>query len=140
MRCDVDGLDSLIDDIKSLDNDTENVVDEMLEAAGTVMEDAWKEEVKRRKFVLSGSMRDSVKSKINRKKRYVETYPTGKAKYKSKNASWETLNAKKAYVLHHGKKGQKATYFVNDIQEQGGIKAQIAMRNVLDEHLKKKGM
>lgn len=140
MKCDIEGLDSIIDDLKAIEEDTEAIAEEMLEAAGAVMEEAWKEEVTRRKFVLSGSMRDCVKSKVHLKKRYVDTYPTGKAKYKSKNASWETLNAKKAFILHHGKKGQKATYFVNDIQEQGGIKAQVAMRNVLDEHLKKKGM
>lgn len=140
MKYDIEGLDGLIDDLKAIGEDTENVVDEMLEAAGTVMEEAWKEEIAKRKFVLSGSMRNSVKSKINRKKRHVDTYPTGKAKYKSKNASWETLDAKKAFILHHGKKGRKATYFVNDIQEQGGIKAQVAMGDVLDKHLKKKGM
>ena len=133
MKCDIEGLDSIIDDLKAIGEDTEAIAEEMLEAAGEVMEEAWKEEVTRRKFVLSGSMRDSVKSKVHLKKRYVETYPQKKDKK-------GTSNATKAFVLHHGKKGQKATYFVNDIQEQGGIKAQVAMRDVLDKHLKEKGM
>ena len=133
MKCDIEGLDSIIDDLKAIEEDTEAIAEEMLKAAGEVMEEAWKEEVTRRKFVLSGSMRDSVKSKVHLKKRYVETYPQKKDKK-------GTSNATKAFVLHHGKKGQKATYFVNDIQEQGGIKAQVAMRDVLDKHLKEKGM
>lgn len=139
MKCDIEGLDSIIDDLKAIEEDTEAIAEEMLEAAGEVMEEAWKEEVTRRKFILSGSMRDSVKSKVLLKKRYVETYPQKKDKK-------GTSNATKAFVLHHGrgKGGSKgairATYFVNDIQEQGGAKAQVAMRDVLDKHLKEKGM
>lgn len=52
-----------------------------------------------------------------------------------------TSNAEKAFVLHHGRDGAiKATYFVNDVLEDGNIKAHAAMHNVLDKHLKEKGL
>lgn len=49
-------------------------------------------------------------------------------------------NAQKAYVLHHGKKGLKASYFVDDILAHSGGKAGDAMRQILDRHIQKKGL
>lgn len=139
MKCDIEGLDSIIDDLKAIEEDTEAIAEEMLEAAGSVMEEEWKAKIRGYGFMDTKSMMDNVQSTISKKQRYVDTYPRKKDKK-------GTSNATKAFVLHHGrgKGGSKgaihATYFVNDIQEQGGIKAQVAMRNVLDKHLKKKGM
>lgn len=134
MRCDVNGLDDIIADLEKIADDVEEIANEMLDAAAEVMEESWRDEIERRGFVDTGSMRDNVKSKINRKSRTVDTYPQKKDKK-------GTSNAAKAFILHHGKKGhQKATYFVNDILEDGSTKAQIAMRKVLDKHLEEKGM
>lgn len=141
MRCDVDGLDDIIADLKSFGDESENMAEEMLSVAGEAMEDVWQEEIVRRGFVQTGQMKRSVESKKNKRYRWVETYPMGEAEYKSKHSTWTTSNAEKAYILHHGKAGHlRATYFVNDIQEKGGMKAHTAMQQVLDKKLKEKGL
>lgn len=134
MRCDVDGLDDIIADLKRFGDESEDMAEEMLETAGEIMEDTWREEIERRGLVDTGSMRDNVKSAVNSNKSNVDTYP----RKKDKNG---TSNAEKAFVLHHGKAGHlRATYFVNDIQEKGGMKAHTAMQQVLDKKLKEKGL
>lgn len=139
MRCDVDGLDDIIKDMQRLADDTENIADEMLDVAADAMKTSWREEIDRRELVDTGSMRNNVQSNISRKSRTVDTYPQKKDK---KGVS----NATKAFVLHHGRDSStgrgavKATYFVDDILEDGSIKAQIVMRDVLDKHLKEKGL
>lgn len=146
MRCEVEGLSDIISDLAKLADDSEDIADEMLDAAAVAMEESWRDEIERRGFVDTGQMKKSVTSKINKKHRRVDTYPTGEAEYHSKNSSWKTSNAAKAFILHHGRDSGtgmgaiKATYFVNDVLEEGGIKAQIAMRDVLSKHLKKKGL
>ncbi len=134
MRCDVDGLDDIIADLKRFGDESEDMAEEMLETAGEVMEDEWREEIERRGLVDTGSMRDSVKTTVNKGKKTADTYPRKKDKK-------GTSNAAKAFIAHHGKAGhQKATYFVNDIQEKGGARAHAAMQQVLDKKLKEKGL
>ena len=134
MKCNVTGLDDLIHDLDALADDTEEIAEEMLEAAADVMEESWRDVIKRYGLIDSGSMHDNVKSTVNTKKKRVDTYPRKKDKK-------GTQNAVKAFVLHHGKAGNiKATYFVNDVQEEGATKAHVSMRAVLEKHLKQKGL
>lgn len=139
MRCEISGLNDIISDLEKLADDTESIADEMLDVAAEVMESSWRDEIERRGLIDTGSMRDNVKSKINRKNRVVDTYP-------QKKDEKGTSNATKAFILHHGRDSGtgdgaiRATYFVNDVLENGNIKAQVAMREVLDKHLKEKGL
>lgn len=139
MRCEISGLNDIISDLEKLADDTENIADEMLDAAAEVMKTSWRDEIERRGLVDTGSMRNNVQSTISRKNRTVDTYPQKKDKK-------GTSNATKAFVLHHGRDSStgdgaiKATYFVNDVLEDGSIKAQGVMHDVLDKHLKEKGL
>jgi hypothetical protein len=136
-----EALDALIQDLAALGDDTEEIACEMLDAGGAVLKQGWEDEIKRRGYIRTGQMQHSIAYKTNKRKRMVEAYPTGKAKYKNQNGNIRAVsNAQKAYVLHHGKKGLKASYFVDDILAHSGGKAGDAMRQILDRHIQKKGL
>ena len=112
--------------------------------AGEELEEEWKEQINRQGFVKTGAMQDHVSSKYNYKAKTVITYPKGKSK---SGGGKPTNNAVKAYVLHHGREpnskgngGIKASYFVDDVRDNGEKRAATAMNKVVDDFLKGKGL
>nr|DAK56626.1 MAG TPA: putative tail-component [Caudoviricetes sp.] len=144
LNMDVSGLAELIQDLKSAGDDVEELEKDMLNAAGEELEEEWKEQINRHGFVKTGAMQDHVSSKYNYKAKTVITYPKGKSK---SGGGKPTSNAVKAYVLHHGREpnskgngGIKASYFVDDVRDNGEKRAATAMNKVVDDFLKGKGL
>lgn len=149
VSAEISGIDDLIKDIKELGDDIDEVADRMLDAGAEVLEDEWRQTIRRKGYVKTGAMRDSIGTKKNKKKKTADVFPQGSQKIVTKTKGVKKVsNATKAYVLHHGRKSNpktgrdaiKASYFVTEIQQKGGIRAKVAMEEILDEELKKKGM
>lgn len=137
-------LSDIIGNLEGLEKNIGEIQDEMLEAAGTEFEKAWKNGIERHEHVNSegdikqgyvdtGDMRDSVKFKVSKKNKTVTIAPTGKDRKGVRNAL-------KAFVLHYGSTKIAGDRFVDDVEEKGEDAAIDAMMEVYNEELNKKGV
>lgn len=128
------GIDALAADLKKLGNDIENIEEEMLDAGAEVYVDEWKKGIEAAGHVDTGDMRDSVTAapgKKNKKSR--EILPRGKDRK-------GTENNMKAFRTHYGTQSKPGDRFVDKIEDAAEPKATAAMQDILNAHLKKKGL
>lgn len=130
---DTSNLSELIKNLDGLEKSVDDIQCEMLEAAGTEFETAWKNGIRQSGHVDTGDMLNSVKAKVSKKTKKVTIAPTGKDRH-------GVINAKKAFVLHYGKSGILGDRFVDDIEEKGKEAAIGVMLDVYHAELKKKGV
>lgn len=134
MNSRVEGADELLRDLRKLGNEMDAVHREMLKAGGEVMADSWRQEIERRGFVKSGSMRDNVRYKLK----------SGKGKsLRAEVSSYGTdgrgmSNGTKAFYLHYGtSRGIKPSHWIDAAEQDADPKVQAAMRERLDAALTK---
>lgn len=136
-KLNVQGLDEVVEQMKNMGQLSGRVADEMLQAGGEVMTDAWKDAIRRHGHVRTGTMLTGVKpTKVKNigsgKELYV--YPQG---YDRNNRKKPTRNAEKAFVLHYGRSNMSGTHFVDAAEAEGGPKAADAMMGRWDEFIEK---
>lgn len=126
-------LSELINNLDGLEKSIDDIQYDMLEAAGTEFEEAWKNGIRQGGHVDTGDMLNSVKAKVSRKAKTVTIAPTGKDRH-------GTRNAKKAFILHYGNSTIYGDRFVDDVEEKGTEAAIGVMLDIYNAELKKKGV
>lgn len=132
MNSKVTGADGFIRDLQKLGAEMDQVKRAMLRAGGAEMAEAWRQEIDRRGFVLSGAMKNQVTYKLK----------TGKGKsLRAEVSSYGDdgrgmSNGTKAFYLHYGtSRGIKASHWIDAAEQAADQKVQAAMRGVLDTAL-----
>lgn len=144
------GFSDLLKDLQGLADDTENIVEGMLDAGADVAVEAWRDGIQqeehkirasdgkgyvnKRGYVDTGDMLQSVGRASNtRKKNTAEIYPQGKDRK-------GVRNAEKAFILNYGTSSYQGSRFVEDLEEKASPDIYAAMGNVMDDALKKHGL
>lgn len=129
------GMDDLQKKLATLSKDIEvELADKMLDAGAEVAINVWKDEIKMHDHIETGDMINSVGvTKQTKKGSIREIYPLGRDRRGKRNAF-------KAFVLHYGWKGHPGDLFVDDIEVMLNKSARPAMKKVLDDYFKSKGL
>lgn len=127
------GLNELINNLSSFAEDFSEMEDEILNEAGEIFVDEWKDGIARFGHVDTGDMQKSVKAKRSKKDASVEIYPHGKDRH-------GVRNAQKAFILHYGSSTIDGDRFVDDIEDKGEEKVVKAAEEIYYDTLKKKGL
>lgn len=129
------GLDELITEMENMWEQAEPVFNEMLEIAADESEKAWKDAIEKHNLVQSGQMLASVKADLNKRAagglKIATTYPRGMDTRRVRNAL-------KAFVNHYGSRRNKATYFVDDAEQEIADKVPDLLHKRWNEHLEGK--
>lgn len=127
------GLNKLINNLSNFAEDFSEMEDKILDEAGEIFVEEWKEGIEQFGHVDTGDMQKSVKAKRSKKDASVEIYPHGKDRH-------GVRNAQKAAILHYGSSSIKGDRFVDDIEEKGEEKAVEAAEEIYYDTLEKKGL
>lgn len=130
-RFDTNGLDEIIQEMERMGEDTGAVAEEMVAAAGEEVRNAWKQVAEARGLRDTGAMIDSIGAgPVTRAGSilYCDIYPQGKD-------AKGVRNAEKAFILHYGKHGYPATYWVDEADEKSGEPVQARIEAIWDRFL-----
>lgn len=127
------GLNELINNLSNFAEDFSEMEDKILDEAGEIFVEEWKEGIEQFGHVDTGDMQKSVKAKRSKKDASVEIYPQGKDRH-------GVRNAQKAFILHYGSSTIDGDRFVDDIEEKGEEKAVEAAEEIYYDTLEKKGL
>jgi len=130
------GLENLIDDLSSLAQIPDSVIDDILTAQADVIEPEQRKMAQSmgvyRTGVTAGSIKRT-KIKIGKDGRYIDIYPQGK------NAAGNA-NAEVAFVNEFGKKNQPARPFIRTANENRADEAVAQAEKVLDTFINNKNL
>ena len=136
MKSRVAGADEFIRDLQKLGAEMDKVKREMLKAGGAEMAEAWRREIDRRGFVLSGAMKKKVQYRLKTGKGYSVRVEVSAYGDDGRGVS----NGTKAFYLHYGtSRGIHATHWIDSAEEDGEPKIPAAMDAILKDALKKYG-
>lgn len=145
-----DGIDNIIEQMKSLGELSGEVADEMLLRAAEEVKKAWREAAKRHKLKLTGQLIDSIgyprRPKTVGDVRTIDIYPQGNSTYtigsdgKRVDRKKPVRNAEVAFVLHYGTSKKPATFWVDTADELAAVPVQEAMEEIWDGELRKRGL
>lgn len=145
-----DGIDNIIEQMKSLGELSGEVADEMLLRAAEEVKKAWREAAKRHKLKLTGQLIDSIgyprRPKTVGDVRTIDIYPQGNSTYtigsdgKRVDRKKPVRNAEVAFVLHYGTSKKPATFWVDTADELAAVPVQEAMEEIWDRELRKRGL
>lgn len=134
------GLDEVIIQMTAMGEDMGHLADEMLEAGGEVIKEAWKETIRNYKLhenrlVDEGEMFESVDwarepIRISQIKT-VAIYPRGKDKKGVKNAE-------KAFISHYGSSRIRGLNWVDEAEELAGPRVEAKVLEIYDDWLMSK--
>lgn len=131
------GIDPMMENLKKFGKEMYAVQDDMLDEGAKVLTEEWKSGIEAAGHVDTGEMRDSVGvAKQTIRSGLREVYPQGVQK-KGKS---RVRNAEKAYVLHYGTSKIDGDRFVDKIEDAAEPKVAAAMQDILNKHLKMKGL
>jgi len=130
------GLENLIDDLSSLAQIPDTVIDDILTAQADVIEPEQRKMAKSMGVYRTGVTKGSIKRtkiKIGKDGKYLDIYPQGK------NTAGNT-NAEVAFVNEFGKKNQPARPFIRTANENKTDQAVEQARKVLDTFISSKNL
>lgn len=126
------GLDDLISEMQRMGQDSGETAEAMVDAAVIEIRNAWRETAEKHGFHDTGAMISSIgfpnpAAKIGDMV-YRDVYPQGKD-------AKGTRNAEKAFILHYGKSGLKASYWTDEADELAGPRVQKRLEEMWAEFL-----
>lgn len=129
-RLNTSGLDKLIDEMGRMGQLTGPVAEAMITEAANVTRDAWREAAEEHGLRDTGDMINSIGYPVSiihlGAALARDIYPQGKD-------SKGVRNAEKAFILHYGKHGFPATYWVDDAEAKAGPRIQERLEDMWAE-------
>jgi len=139
-RFQTDGLDDLIEDLKSLGETTGELADKMLLAGAEEVKQAWRRAAKLHNLIDTGDMFNSIgysrKPKMVSDIKMIDIYPQGTDRKGIRNAE-------KAFILNYGGSNQKkrpATHWIDTADDLSAEPVEKAMREVYENHMKERNL
>lgn len=127
----IQGLDSVIADMKRLGELEGETADKMLTEGAKIVAEEWKNAIKQAGLVDTGDMLNSVrpsKPKTSKDVRNIEVFPQGKDRK-------GVRNAEKAFVNHYGTSRIKKTRFVDKANAKAEPRVIAAYERIWNEHM-----
>ena len=145
-----EGLDGIIEQMKTLGELSGEAADEMLLAAAEEVKQAWKTAAKRHRHKLTGQLIESIgyprKPKTVKDIRTIDIYPQGKSTYtigkdgKRYPRKKPVRNAEVAFVLHYGTSKNPGTHWIDTADDLSAEPVRTAMDRVWEDFLRREGL
>lgn len=131
-RFEIDGMDEIIDKMKSMQMLTGKVAETMLMAAAAEVREAWRESAEEHAHRNTGQMIASIgyprKPTAASDSLTIDIYPQGKN-------TGGVRNAEVAFVLHYGTSKMPGSRWVDDADSKSGPRVTAAMTRIWDTYL-----
>lgn len=145
-----DGIDELIEKMKSLGELTGSIADEMLMAGAEEVKLSWKEAINLHGLKLTGQLINSIGYPRTPKSvdgiRQIDIYPQGYSTY-TKSPKGERINRKKrmrnaaiAFIVHYGTSIIRPTHFVDTADAISAKQVAERLSRIWEDALKEKGL